>query len=207
MSNNRILNFNILHEEITPDNVLTMSELLAFMEVRYQISFMGNRMQKMYADLYSDIKNKRNKNHVFSDGYDLVQEGALFLCEHYGKHLDDVLGYSKKGKQITVRIACMKKMMKLINRKTSDYYRSISVDVLTPADEPYIEIKEETPQDYTLVDKIIESLNLTENMRVALECRMSGLSYPEIGRILERVQSTVFEYFIKMRQRYTAIYG
>ena len=141
MSNNRILNFNILHEEITPDNVLTMSELLAFMEVRYQISFMGNRMQKMYADLYSDIKNKRNKNHVFSDGYDLVQEGALYLCEHYGKHLNDVLGYSKKGKQITVRIACMKKMMKLINRKTSDYYRSISVDVLTPADEPYIEIK------------------------------------------------------------------
>lgn len=168
---------------------------------------MGNRMQKIYADLYADIKHKNDINHVFSDGYDLVQEGALFLCEHYGKHLDDVLGYSKKGKQITVRIACMKKMMKLINRKTSDYYRSISVDVLTPADEPYIEIKEETPQDYTLVDKIIESLNLTENMRVALECRMSGLSYPEIGRILERVQSTVFEYFIKMRQRYTAIYG
>ena len=180
MSNNRILNFSVLQEEITPDNVLTMSEHLAFLEVRYQIGFMGSRMQKMYADLYSDIKNKHNKNHVFSDGYDLVQEGALFLCEHYGKHLDDVLGYSKKGKQITVRIACMKKMMKLINRKTSDYYRSISVDVLTPADEPYIEIKEETPQDYTLVDKIIESLNLTENMRVALECRMSGLSYPEI---------------------------
>ena len=207
MSNNRILNFSVLQEEITPDNVLTMSEHLAFLEVRYQIGFMGSRMQKMYADLYSDIKNKHNKNHVFSDGYDLVQEGALFLCEHYGKHLDDVLGYSKKGKQITVRIACMKKMMKLINRKTSDYYRSISDDDLTPADEPYIEIKEETPQDYTLVDKIIESLNLTENMRVALECRMSGLSYPEIGRILERVQSTVFEYFIKMRQRYTAIYG
>lgn len=207
MSNNRILNFNILHEEITPDNVLTMSELLAFMEVRYQISFMGNRMQKMYADLYSDIKNKRNKNHVFSDGYDLVQEGALYLCEHYGKHLNDVLGYSKKGKQITVRIACMKKMMKLINRKTSDYYRSISVECLTPQDEPYTEIKEEIKQDYTLVDKIVESLNLTENMRVALECRMSGLSYPEIGRILARAQSTVFEYFIKMRQRYTAIYG
>lgn len=207
MSNNKILNFDVLEEEINPNNVITISELLAFLQTRFLISYMGNRMQKIYADLYADIKHKNDINHVFSDGYDLVQEGALFLCEHYGKHLDDVLGYSKKGKQITVRIACMKKMMKLINRKTSDYYRSISVDVLTPADEPYIEIKEETPQDYTLVDKIIESLNLTENMRVALECRMSGLSYPEIGRILERVQSTVFEYFIKMRQRYTAIYG
>lgn len=207
MSNNRILNFSVLQEEITPDNVLTMSEHLAFLEVRYQIGFMGSRMQKMYADLYSDIKNKHNKNHVFSDGYDLVQEGALFLCEHYGKHLDDVLGYSKKGKQITVRIACMKKMTKLINRKFSDYQRSISVEDLTPANEPSIEIKEEVEQDYALADKIVQSLNLTDNMRVALECRMSGLSYPEIGRILARAQSTVFEYFIKMRQRYTTIYG
>lgn len=69
------------------------------------------------------------------------------------------------------------------------------------------EIKDETPQDYTVCDNIIESLNLTDNMRTALECRMAGLSYPEIGRILERAQSTVFEYFIKMRQRYAAIYG
>ncbi len=207
MGYNRILNFDVLNEEITPNNVLTMSELIAFTVTHYQISFMGERMQKMYADLFSDIKNKHNKNHVFSDGYDLVQEGALFLCEHYGKHLDDVLGYSKKGKEVTVKTACMKKMMKLLNRKTSDYYRSISADDLTPANEPFVEMKEVTPQDYTLADKIIASLNLTENMRVALECRMSGLSYPEIGRILERAQSTVYEYFIKMRQRYTAIYG
>ncbi|MCI9031719.1 MAG: hypothetical protein HFK09_04265 [Clostridia bacterium] len=39
---------------------------------------------------------------------------------HYGKHLTDVIGYTKKGKKITIRIACVKKMMKLINRKTSD---------------------------------------------------------------------------------------
>lgn len=136
-----------------------------------------------------------------------MQEGALFLCEHYGKHVNDVLGYNKKGKQITVRIACMKKMTKLINRKFSDYQRSISVEDLTPANEPSIEIKEEVEQDYALADKIVQSLNLTDNMRVALECRMSGLSYPEIGRILARAQSTVFEYFIKMRQRYTTIYG
>lgn len=56
-------------------------------------------------------------------------------------------------------------------------------------------------------DSIVESLNLTDNMRIALECRQNGLSYPEITAILESVQSTVFEYFIKMRQRCIAIYG
>lgn len=161
----------------------------------------------MYADLYADIKHKNELGHTFSDSYDLVQEGALFLCEHYGKHLSDVLFYSKKGKPITVEIACIRKMMKLINRKTSDYYRSVSLEALTPVSEPSYEIKEEVSQDYTAYDKIVDSLNLTENMRIALECRIKGLSYPEIGRVLSRAQSTVFEYFIKMRQRYIAIYG
>ena len=202
-----ILKFEVLKEEITPENVLEMSEVIAFAQTRFLIGYMGTRMQKIYAEVYADIKHKKDIRRVFSDGYDLVQEGALYLCEHYGRRLNDVIGYTKKGKAITIRIACIKKMMKLINRKTSDYYRSISTEEIKPWNEPSTEIKEEAKRDYTFCDKIVESLNLTDNMRVALECRMSGLSYPEIGRILDRAQSTVFEYFIKMRQRYTVIYG
>lgn len=206
MSNNRILNFDVLQEEINPNNVITISELLAFLQTRFLISYMGNRMQKIYADLYADIKHKNDINHVFSDGYDLVHEGALYLCEHYGEHINDVIGYSKKGKQVTLRTMCIKKMMKLINRGTRDYYRNKCVDSLTPEDEPMFELKEENDYDYTHCDEIVENLNLTDNMKIALECRMAGLSYPEIGRILGRVQSTVYEYFTKMRARYTAIY-
>lgn len=144
---------------------------------------------------------------MLSDSYDLVQEGALYLCEHYGKHLNDVIGYSKKGTPITVEIACIRKMMKLINRKTSDYHRSVSLEALTSVSEPSYEIKEEVTQDYSLYEKIVSSLNLTENMRIALGCRQNGLSYPEIGRVLSRAQATIYEYFIKMRNRYMAIYG
>lgn len=207
MSNNRILNFSVLEEEIKPNNVISISELLAFLQTRFLISYMGNRMQKIYADLYADIKHKNDINHVFSDGYDLVHEGALFLCEHYGKHINDVLYCSNKGKAITVRTACIRKMMKLINLNTRDYYRHTDIDNIKDENEPLIEIREETDNDYTRCDEILENLNLTDNMKLALECRMAGLSYPEIGRILNRVQSTVYEYFIKMRARYTAIYG
>lgn len=202
-----ILKFEVLKEEITAENVLEMSELIAFAQTRFLIGYMGTRMQKLYAEVYADIKHKNDIRRVLSDGYDLVQEGALYLCEHYGRRLSDVIGYTKKGKAVTIRIACIKKMMKLINRKTSDYYRSISTEEIKPWNEPSTEIKEEAKRDYAVCDKIVESLKLTDNMRVALECRMSGLSYPEIGRILDRAQSTVFEYFIKMRQRYTVIYG
>ena len=202
-----ILKFEVLKEEITAENVLEMSEVIAFAQTRFLIGYMGTRMQKIYAEVYADIKHKNDIRRVLSDGYDLVQEGALYLCEHYGRRLSDVIGYTKKGKAVTIRIACIKKMMKLINRKTSDYYRNISTEEIKPAAEPSMEIKEEAKRDYAVCDKIVESLKLTDNMRVALECRMSGLSYPEIGRILDRAQSTVFEYFIKMRQRYPVIYG
>ncbi len=125
------LNYEVMKEEISPDNVFAMAEIIAFTEMRYLIGYKGTQMQKTYIDLYKDILNK------------------------------------------------------------NAYKRN----------------KKEVQQDYEQCDKIVESLNLTKNMRVALECRMAGLSYPEIGRILERAQATVYEYFIKMRQRCTAIYG
>ena len=201
------LNYNVMKEEISPDNVFAMAEIIAFTETRYLISYMGTQMQRTYIDLYKDILNKNDVNRVLSDGYDLVQEGALYLCEHYGHHLNDIIGYTKKGKKITVQMACIRKITKLIGRKSRDRYRTISFESLTPVSEPTIKMKEEIEQDYEQCDKIVESLNLTENMKIALECRMAGLSYPEIGRVLERAQATVYEYFIKMRMRYTAIYG
>ena len=156
MSNNRILNFEVLKEEINPNNVIAISELLAFLQTRFLISYMGNRMQKIYADLYADIKHKNDINHVFSDGYDLVHEGALYLCEHYGKHINDVIGVTNKGKKITVQIAFTKKMMKLINRKMSDNYRCMCVEAIAPEDEPLIELKEKTDYDYTHCDEMVE---------------------------------------------------
>ena len=178
------LNYEVMKEEITPDNVFAMAEIIAFTETRYLIGYMGTQMQKMYIDLYKDILNKNDVTRALSDGYDLVQECALCLCEHYGKHLNEIIGYTKKGKTITVQMACIRRMNKLINRKSRDRYRNISLEELTRKSEPTVEMKEEVQQDYEQCDKIVESLNLTDNMRIALECRMAGLSYPEIGRIL-----------------------
>ena len=203
----RIENYDVFKETISENNVLAMAEQLVMYETRFLIGYMGVKMQKIYADLCVDIKRKNDSNHTFSDSYDFVQECALFLCNHYGKRLYDVLTHDKKGKAITVKIACIRAMSKLITRKTSDYFRSVSLDALAPVSEPSCEIEEDVVKDYTVYDSIVESLNLTDNMRIALECRQSGLSYPEIAAVLDRAQSTVFEYFIKMRQRYTVIYG
>lgn len=201
-----IKDYDVFKETISENNVLAMAEQLAMYETRFLIGYMGAKMQKIYADICVDIKRKNDINHTYSDSYDLVQECALFLCNHYGKRLNDVLAYDKKGKAITVKIACIRTMAKLITRKTNDYHRSVSLDALTPVSEPSCEIEEDVVKDYTIYDSIVDSLNLTDNMKIALECRQNGLSYPEIGRVLSRAQATVYEYFIKMRQRYMTIY-
>ena len=140
----KILDFSIMKEEISQNNVLEMAEIIAFTELRFQIGYQGCRVQKMYADFYADIKHKNKLGHTFSDSYDLVQEGALYLCDHYGKQLNNVLFYNKKGNPITIEIACIRKMIKLINLKTRDYYRSVSLAALTPVSEPSYEKKSRT---------------------------------------------------------------
>ena len=51
----QILDFSVMKEEISQNNVLEMSELIAFMELRFQIGYSGKRAQKMYADLYGGL--------------------------------------------------------------------------------------------------------------------------------------------------------
>ena len=91
-----IENYDVFKETISKNNVLAMAEQLAMYETRFLIGYMDSRMQKIYADLCVDIRRKSDINHTFSDGYDLVQECALFLCNHYGKRLTDVLTYERK---------------------------------------------------------------------------------------------------------------
>lgn len=95
----RIKNYDVFKETISENNVLAMAEQLAMYETRFLIGYMGSRMQKMYADLCIDIKRKNDINYTFSDSYDLVQECALFLCNHYGNRLNDVLAHDKRARQ------------------------------------------------------------------------------------------------------------
>jgi len=199
--------YKVLTEKISPENVAEMVELIAMRETRALIGFMGYHAEKAHKQLCRDIFGKDERGYTFSDNYELVQNVALFLCGHYGEYPDDVLYISKKGKRITIKMECYR----IITRMLAGDYRILhkyqSLEVTKEKAEPeYIQqINEE--QDYTRVDEIVASLNLTENMSLALDYRMSGLSYPEIAKLLSRAVSTVYEYFEKMRARYSAIYG
>ena len=199
--------FKVLKERISPENIAVMAELIAMRETKALIGFMGYHAEKAHKKLCKDIFCKDMPGYMLSDSYDLVQSVALFLCDHCGKYLDDFLYISEKGKRRTIKFECYL----IITRMLSKRYRLMQkYQGLEEAKEKgEINYMEETneEQDDSRVDEITTALNLTENMSLALDCRMSGMSYPEIAKRLSRAVSTVYEYFEKMRTRYTAIYG
>lgn len=181
-----------------------MSEMLAMIATKKLMAYMGKLAENAHVNLCRDVFCKGESGYVLTDSYDLVQSTALFLCEHYGAHLDDLYTTKKSGKRVTIKRECYLLMTRSLCGKYSTGKRFQNLEMTVVA----IEYDEsiETEPDYSRTDQIVESLNLTENMTLALEHRMAGMSYPEIGRLLSRATSTVYEYFTKMRARYSTLY-
>ena len=196
--------FKVLAEKIAPDNVLIMAELLAIKETKKLVKFMGQHAIRAHATLCTDVFCKDMPDYTLSDNYDIVQSVAAFLCEHCGEYLDDFLYISKRGKNISIKVESYLIVTRMLCEKYRFRQRYISLERIIKKLEYDTETAEE---DYSLVDAVIASLNLTENMNLALEYRMSGMSYPSIAKMLSRATSTIYEYFEKMRARYTSIYG
>ena len=199
--------FKVLTEKISPDNVAVMAELIAMKETKILISYLGHHAEKAHKQLCRDIFGKHEPGYTFSDSYDLVQSVALFLCGHYGEYLDDVLYISKRGKPRTIKIECCLIITRMLARGHRAFCRCQCFEFTKEEPELIYEHQTDEEQDCSRADEIAASLNLTENMSLALDYRMSGLSYPEIAKLLSRAVSTVYEYFEKMRARYSAIYG
>lgn len=199
--------FKVLAEKISPDNVAVMAELIAMKETKILISYLGHHAEKAHKNLCRDIFGKHEPGYIFSDSYDFVQSVALFLCDHFGEYLDDVLYISKRGKPRTIKIECYLIVTRILARDHRDLCKCQCLEFTKEKPEPVYEHQADEEHDYSHADEIVASLDLTENMSLALDYRMSGLSYPEIAKQLSRAVSTVYEYFEKMRARYSAIYG
>ena len=181
-----------------------MSEMLAMIATKKLMAYMGKLAENAHVNLCRDVFYKGESGYVLTDSYDLVQSTALFLCEHYGAHLDDLYITKKSGKTVTLKRECYLLMTRILCGKYSTRKRCKDLDTTVVA----VDFQEpKDAEDYSRTDELVNSLNLTENMTLALEHRMAGMSYPEIGRLLSRATSTVYEYFTKMRARYSTLYG
>ena len=195
-------NFKVLNEIISPENVLEMAEILSLKETKWLTSYAGEFAVKVNHKLYSDVINKNNDGYVLSDSYDIVQTVAVFLCEHFGDHLDDYYCTTKKGKVVTIKIYCYRLINRVIGTKYRRLIRDISLEALTRKTEPRTELKAFEEDSQKAVDNTISQLGLNEYYETILNCRMAGMSFPEIGRIVGRQISTVWVALNKIKTIY-----
>lgn len=198
--------FSILKETISLQNVQVISELITIQEIKFLIGYIGAPMISMRNNLLKDFYYKSEPNYQLSNSYDLVQECALFLCKHFGKKLSDLHHIDKKGRKITIEMQSIRCMNKLINRQSRSVRTEISLDILLEKNTPIVEIPIEDNNYYSNVDGIIQSLNLNETQALALECRMNGMSYPKIAKVINRAISTSYDMLKLIQKRYTSIY-
>ena len=200
-------NYELLKETITPNNVLAISELIAISQTKYLSSVMGNDLLRIHHELYRDLISLKGAKHTFSEGYDLVQECALVLCQNFGKRLTDIMYYTKKNKPVTLKKLCQKAITKVISQRYSKCRRTLDIDNLPFELQPVSTLTENKQEDFAKVDEMIETMQLTENHIILLNCRMAGLSFPEIGRVLNKCTGTIYDLYCTIRRRYAKYYG
>ena len=66
-----IRDFKVLTEQISPDNVAVMAELIAMRETKALIGYYGYYAEKAHKNLCRDIFGKHEPGYIFSDSYEL----------------------------------------------------------------------------------------------------------------------------------------
>ena len=190
-------------EIITADNVLHISERIALRALRTVLSISFNiKLNWLYIGLNNDITHKDRLGYVYSDGYDLVQTAAYFLCGHIGERLDTVCGKNKFGRVITVNTACFNEVNKHVMRLRKESF------ILAPPDCPEVinlsaDLKDDE-EDFTKVDKLVEDMDLTDDERNVLSCYMAGMGFTEIVSYLSIAASTVWKRRKALQVKYNA---
>ena len=191
-------------EIITEQNVLCISERIALRSLRTVLSISFNmKLNRLYIGLNNDITYKDRVGHIYSDGYDLVQTAACFLCEHLGESLDTVCGKNKFGRTITVNTACFNEVNKHVMRLRKESF------MFLPSDCPEVinlssDMKFDK-EDYSKVDKIIEDMRLTDDERNVLSCYMAGMGFTEIIAYLSIAASTVWKRRKALQSKYNEL--
>lgn len=120
----RILDDDVV---ITQDNNLRIGEIIAVATIKTVMCRSGKNLYWLYDGLIQDCKRRADVNHIYSDGYDIAQTAALFLCEHIGKQLGDTY-ITACGKVITIKQACFRFVDRYLDKQ---YTRHLAYTTVT----------------------------------------------------------------------------
>lgn len=176
---------------ITADNIKKIGELIALLTIRTVMCRSGKDLYRLYDGLIKDCNKSNDSLDEYSDGYDIAQTAMLFLCEHIGKRLGD--NYTTtRGNVISIKQACFRFTDRYLDKQFTRHLMHTTAISDSVASSHIIFIDDESDNDYTTVDALIERMQLTQGEYDVLCAYMSGLSNIEMAKLLNANRTTIW---------------
>lgn len=186
---------------IAADNIKKIGELIALLTIRTVMCRSGKDLYRIYDGLIKDCNKSRDSLDEYSDGYDIAQTAMLFLCEHIGKRLGDTYT-TTRGNIISIKQACFRFTDRYLDKQFTRHLAHTTAISDSVASSHITFIDDESNNDYTAVDALIERMNLTQGEYDVLCAYMSGLTYLEVTQLLKVNRTTIWRRRMKLQKKY-----
>ena len=202
----------LFSEPISEENVRLMGEMIALQALRTVKKYDVKVADKLYIGLIKDLHHMGEIDYIVSDGYDVAQTAICFLWQFQGRKVSEICGKDRRGKEITVKLACYREADRYIDslRNRPDRHGSIEyIDFddhkALPADPN--DCFENEQADYTKYDMLVKALQLSALELAILSCYMNGMKQAEVCAELGIGRGTINHRKASIRQRYDACFG
>ena len=146
-------------------------------------------------------------------GYDVAQTAICFLYQFKGRTVHEIYGKDRKGKEITIKLACYREVDHFINllRNRPDRRGTVveSIDFTDYKALPMDPVNcfEQEQTDYTKYDELVGALQLSALELAILNCYMNGMVQSEVCAELGIGRGRINSRKASIRQRYYNLYG
>ena len=172
----------LFDEPISKSNVKLMGEMIALQALRTLKKYDWKIADKYYIGLIKDLHHMGEVDYIVSDGYDVAQTAICFLYQFIGRKVSDIYGKDRRGKEITIKLACYREvdneLMRYRRKMEKTSYINFTSYKALPMDPVNCFEKEQT--DYTKADAILKAMHLNEIETAVLNCVLQGMVRSEI---------------------------
>ena len=102
-------------EPISKDNVKLMGEMIALQALRTVKKYDMKVADRLYIGLIKDLHHMNEIDYTVSDGYDVAQTASCFLWQFAGRKVSEIYGKDRRGKEITIKLACYREVDRFID--------------------------------------------------------------------------------------------
>ena len=199
----------LFSEPISAENVELMGEMIALQALRTHKKFDMKVADRLYIGLIKDLHHMGEIDYIVSDGYDVAQTAICFLYQFVGRTVHEIYGKDRKGKEITIKLACYREidseLMRLRRKAEKTDYIDFTDYKALPMDP--VNCFEQEQTDYTKYDELVGVLQLSALELAILNCYMNGMRQAEVCAELGIGRGTINHRKASIRQRYYSLFG